>query len=599
MNSGTLISPVRRAPERMALLGVVVNTGLAFVKLAAGVLGHSFALVADAVESLVDIAGSAVVWSAMRYGSRPPDAEHPFGHGKAEAVAGLLVAGLVVAAGVGIAAEAVRQIVTPHTAPAPFTLIVLVAVIAIKETLARFAARAAARAGSSAGAADAWHHRADAITSLFAFAGISVALIGGEGWARADDVAALLASGVIVFNGVRIAREPWQELLDRDRPEVARRACEIALTVPGVLAIERCDARRSGRGHLVVMHAEVAPDMSVEASHRITGAIKGAVRSACPEIDGVLVHIEPGYPPGGKELEMKTPDAFSADSIRDTVRKGYAEIARKGVWSGVRPASARVEPSPCCAGGGCCGPTTLTPEQVAQAVGYDESDLASLPDGANMGLSCGNPTALASLKPGEVVLDLGSGGGFDCFIAGPRVGATGRVIGVDMTAEMIGKARANLAGYEAQTGLRNVEFRLGEIEHLPVADASVDVVISNCVINLSPDKARVWREIARVLRPGGRVAVSDLALLRPLPEGITADLEALVGCVAGAQLVDEVRAAILAAGLTEAVLTPKPGYIQAMTTWQDPLYKKIAAALPEGTTMSDFVVSLDIAARKA
>lgn len=593
---------IRVAPERMALAGVAVNGALAVVKLFAGIVGHSFALVADAVESLVDLAGSAVVWSAMRYGSKPPDAEHPFGHGKAEAVAGLLVAGLVVAAGVGIAVEAVRQIITPHSSPAPFTLIVLVAVIAIKETLARLASRAASRAGSSAGAADAWHHRADAITSLFAFVGISVALIGGEGWARADDIAALLASGVIIFNGVRIAREPWHELLDRDMPEVARRAGEIALGVTGVMGIERCDARRSGRGHLVVMHAEVAPDMSVEASHRITGAIKGAIRAACPDIDSVLVHIEPGPQPRGKEHKMTNPEAFNADTVRDTVRKGYAEIARKGAWSGVGPASsAAPDQAGCCGGGGggCCGPTTLAPDQVAQAVGYREDDLAALPEGANMGLSCGNPTALASLKAGEVVLDLGSGGGFDCFIAGPRVGATGRVIGVDMTAEMIGKARANIAGYEAQTGLRNVEFRLGEIENLPVADASVDVVISNCVINLSPDKPRVWREIARVLRPGGRVAVSDLALLRPLPAGIAADLEALVGCVAGAQMVDEVRASVLAAGLADAVLTPKPGYIQAMTSWQDPLYQKIAASLPEGTTMSDFVVSLDIAARKA
>lgn len=291
--------------------------------------------------------------------------------------------------------------------------------------------------------------------------------------------------------------------------------------------------------------------------------------------------------------------ARKPDAVRDTVREGYAQIARAGQWSSVRPAS----PGGCCGGGGesggCCGPTTLTAEQIARAVGYAQDDLGAIPEGANMGLSCGNPTALASLQPGEVVLDLGSGGGFDCFIAGPRVGAAGRVIGVDMTPEMLAKARANLDGYARQSGLDNVEFRLGEIERLPVADASVDVVISNCVINLSPDKPRVWREIARVLRPGGRAAVSDLALLRPLPEGVVEDLEALVGCVAGADLVEDVRTAALDAGLTDLQLTPKPQYIEAMTDWEDPLYKRIAGALPAGATMSDYIVSLDIAARKA
>lgn len=301
------------------------------------------------------------------------------------------------------------------------------------------------------------------------------------------------------------------------------------------------------------------------------------------------------------------PSTTQGDVLRDKVREGYAEIARSGQWSSVsataQPTTTESE-SGCCGGnssgggGGCCGPTTLTPEQVALAVGYADDDLTVLPEGANMGLSCGNPTAIASLAPGEIVLDLGSGGGFDCFIAGPKVGAEGRVIGVDMTPEMLSKARTNLASYRERTGLANVEFRLGEIEHLPVADASVDVVISNCVINLSPDKRQVWREIARVLKPGGRVAVSDLALLKPLPEGVREDLEALVGCIAGAELVDEVRASAKAAGLTDVELTAKPQYIEAMTSWEDPLYKKIAAALPEGARMSDYVVSLDIAATR-
>lgn len=282
------------------------------------------------------------------------------------------------------------------------------------------------------------------------------------------------------------------------------------------------------------------------------------------------------------------------DTLRGQVREGYSRIAATGSWSALQADSA----DSCCAGGGCCGPATFTPEELATAIGYTQAELAIAPEGANMGLSCGNPTALASLRAGETVLDLGAGGGFDCFIAGAKVGATGRVIGVDMTPAMLSKARANIAGYARQTGYSNVEFRLGEIENLPVADASVDVVISNCVLNLSPDKPRVWREIARVLRKGGRVAVSDLALLKPLPDAVRADLEALVGCVAGAVLVDETLAQAAAAGLSEIRLTSKPQYIDAMTSWEDPLYRKIVAALPAGSRPSDYITSLDIEATK-
>lgn len=165
------------------------------------------------------------------------------------------------------------------------------------------------------------------------------------------------------------------------------------------------------------------------------------------------------------------------EQIREAVREGYGKIAKTGGT---------------CGSASCCGSGAA--EQVARTVGYSEAELATLPEGANMGLSCGNPTALASLQAGEVVLDLGSGGGFDVFIAGPKVGPTGRAIGVDMTPDMVSKARQGLAAYHKHTGFDNLEFRLGEIEHLPVADASVDVVISNCVLNLSPDKAQVWRE---------------------------------------------------------------------------------------------------------
>ena len=286
--------------------------------------------------------------------------------------------------------------------------------------------------------------------------------------------------------------------------------------------------------------------------------------------------------------------AVEDDSLRSQVREGYAGIARAGGWSAAQIGAGAQS---CCApGGGCCGPATFTPEQLATAIGYTQAELDVAPDGANMGLSCGNPTALASLRAGETVLDLGAGGGFDCFIAGAKVGAQGRVIGVDMTPEMVSKARRNIEGYAKQTKLANVEFRLGEIENLPVADASVDVVISNCVLNLSPDKPRVWREVARVLKPGGRVAVSDLALLKPLPDAVRADVEALVGCVAGAVLVEETRAQAEAAGLSDIVLYSKPEYIDAMTNWEDPLYQKIVAALPPGSKPSDYITSLDVTA---
>ncbi|HWI59486.1 MAG TPA: arsenite methyltransferase [Bacillota bacterium] len=283
-----------------------------------------------------------------------------------------------------------------------------------------------------------------------------------------------------------------------------------------------------------------------------------------------------------KAVKTETKDS---ESVRQMVREGYGKIAQ--------------QEGGCCASGvSCCGSSAADAALLAQHVGYSAEELATLPEGANMGLSCGNPTALASLRPGEVVLDLGAGGGFDVFLAGRQVGATGRAIGVDMTLEMLSKARKNIAAYRQRSGLDNVEFRLGEIEHLPVADNSVDVVISNCVINLSPDKPQVWREIARVLKPGGRVAVSDLALLKPLPPAILETVEALIGCVAGAVLVSETERLAAAAGLTGIVLKPKSAYIDGMVDWQDPLYQKILAHLPAGTKPSDYITSLEVSARK-
>lgn len=280
---------------------------------------------------------------------------------------------------------------------------------------------------------------------------------------------------------------------------------------------------------------------------------------------------------------MNAPDKNKAnEEVRETVRTGYAAIA-----TGQR--------SCCCSSQ---RSNQADPARLAKAVGYDAESLVNLPDGANMGLSCGNPVAIAALQEGQIVLDLGSGGGFDVFQAGERVKATGRVIGVDMTPEMVARARKNIHQYRERTGLDNVEFRLGEIEYLPVPDASVDVVLSNCVINLSPDKPQVWQEIFRALKPGGKVSVSDLALLRPLPDAIREMAAALVGCVAGAALVCETKAMLEKAGFSSIVLTPKPDYVRSMQDWNDPLYKQIAEALPRGEEMADYVVSLAVEARR-
>ena len=283
--------------------------------------------------------------------------------------------------------------------------------------------------------------------------------------------------------------------------------------------------------------------------------------------------------------------AASPEELRQTVRSGYARVAEAGTLTAATAGG-------CCGAAGRTGKGGWTHDELARQLGYDAEALRSLPEGANMGLSCGNPAAIAALTAGQTVVDLGSGGGFDCFLAGPKVGPTGRVIGVDMTAEMVTKARRNIAAYQRSTGLDNVSFRLGEIEHLPIADATADVVISNCVINLSPDKPQVWREIARVLRPGGTAAVSDIALLRPLPDAVRDMASALIGCVAGAVLVDDYRQAIADAGLIVVAITPKPQYVASLSRSADPLYAQVAGALPPGTTPADFITSIDVRAHK-
>ena len=276
--------------------------------------------------------------------------------------------------------------------------------------------------------------------------------------------------------------------------------------------------------------------------------------------------------------------------IKRVVREGYARVAK--------------EASSCCApAASCCGDGTLThdiskkTQDISKKIGYTEGDLKAVPEGANLGLGCGNPVALASLKEGEIVLDLGSGAGFDCFLAANKVGREGKVIGVDMTPEMIEKARENAekGGYE------NVEFRLGEIENLPVADSSVDAVISNCVINLSPDKKKVFEETYRALRSGGRLMISDLVLLKELPDAIKNSVEAYVGCLSGAMMRDEYIAAIKAAGFREVRIIDEKSFPIELIV-DDPTAKSLMENLsisPEkAKETASSVISIKVYAKK-
>ena len=249
-----------------------------------------------------------------------------------------------------------------------------------------------------------------------------------------------------------------------------------------------------------------------------------------------------------------------ADEVRTTVREHYASVARGAV-------------TPACAPG-CCAPGAL---------GYTTDQTADVPDGADMGLGCGNPTAIAALRAGETVLDLGAGGGFDCFIAARQVGPTGRVIGVDMTPDMVTRARANARKVNAA----NVEFRLGEIEHLPVADGSVDVILSNCVINLSPAKAAVFGEAFRVLKPNGRLAISDVVAIAPIPVELREQAAALAGCVAGAAPLEEVRALLAAAGFVDIVVAAHPRSAEIVGAWLPGIENVVASATIEARKPGD------------
>jgi cation diffusion facilitator family transporter len=277
---------------------LAVNVVFTLAKGTAGILGHSQALIADAVESLADIFSSLVVWRGLVIAAEPADADHPYGHGKAEPIASAVVAVMLLLAAGWIAVESVRGIIDPHQVPAWYTLVVLGVVIAVKETLFRFVLQESLSVESVAVRTDAWHHRSDAITSLAAAIGISVALVGGPRYAGADDVAALFAAAVIVWNGLRLLRGAMHELMDTaPGDELVQRVRELAGGEPGVSFVEKCFVRKMGWQYFVDMHLQVDPAMTVKRAHDIAHAVKDKIRTAIPSVRDVLVHIEPYLPP--------------------------------------------------------------------------------------------------------------------------------------------------------------------------------------------------------------------------------------------------------------------------------------------------------------
>src|SRR5205809_4035495 len=283
-----------RAGARVALLGLVINVVLASVKIVAGVVGHAYVLIADGMESALDVAGSVVIWGGLTVAARPPDRTHPYGHGKAEPIAALVVAVCVLAAAIGLSIESVREILTPHHGPAPFTLAILVVVIVIKEFLFRYVNRIGRDLESTAVQTDAWHHRSDALTSAAAFIGISVALIGGGRWQSADDWAALFACAVIAANGIRLLRPAFYEIMDTaPRAKFVRSICQAASSVPGVVEVEKCRARKMGLDFYVDLHVGVDGNMSVHEGHEIAHRVKSAIQESDSRVADVLVHIEP------------------------------------------------------------------------------------------------------------------------------------------------------------------------------------------------------------------------------------------------------------------------------------------------------------------
>jgi cation diffusion facilitator family transporter len=280
---------------RIALTGMMVNVVLAAAKISAGLFGNSYVLIADGIESALDIAGSAVIWGGLKFAARPPDETHPYGHGKAEPLAAGLVAMGVLLASVALAIQSVREIFVPHHGPAPFTLVVLIVVVAVKEFLYRVVMRLGKNVESTAVQTDAWHHRADALTSIAAFIGISLALIGGEKWYSADDWAALFACAVIATNGWRLLFPALHEMLDTaPRGEIVSKIQEAAASVQGVMNVEKCLVRKMGISFYVDLHVGVDGSISVREGHDIAHRVKDAIKDTDARIADVLVHVEPG-----------------------------------------------------------------------------------------------------------------------------------------------------------------------------------------------------------------------------------------------------------------------------------------------------------------
>src|SRR5947207_1638801 len=279
---------------RVALFGMIVNLIFAAAKILGGLLGNAYVLIADGIESALDIAGSFVIWGGLRFAARPPDETHPYGHGKAEPIAAVVVAFGVLAASLGLAIESVREIRAPHHGPAPFTLGILIVVIVVKEILFRYVNRIGHNVESTAVQTDAWHHRSDALTSAAAFIGISAALIGGRGWESADDWAALFACGVIAANGVRLLRPALSEIMDTaPRGEIVDRVRNAAGAVPGVIEVEKCFVRKMGLSFYVDLHVRVDESITVREGHDIAPEFKRAIREAGGRIADALVHVEP------------------------------------------------------------------------------------------------------------------------------------------------------------------------------------------------------------------------------------------------------------------------------------------------------------------
>lgn len=280
--------------SRVALLGLLINLVLAGIKIAAGLLGNAYVLIADGIESALDVGGSLIIWGALKFAARPPDATHPYGHGKAEPFAAIIVSVLVLAAALGLAISSVRELFLPRHAPAPFTLLVLVLAIVVKEILFRYVVRVGRDAESTAIQTDAWHHRTDALTSVAAFIGISVALIGGDAWQSADDWAALFACALIGANGYRLLRPALFEILDTaPGGEIVDLVRNAACAVPGVVEVEKTFLRKMGLSFYVDLHVKVNGDISVRDGHHIAHEVKRAIQASDRRIADVLVHIEP------------------------------------------------------------------------------------------------------------------------------------------------------------------------------------------------------------------------------------------------------------------------------------------------------------------